>query len=111
MTSLADTLLSAIDDRREHLITLLQGFVRTPTANPPGETRQGAAYLEAFLKSRDLAYKVIAPMPDMPNLLAAFDTGRPGRHLVLNGHIDVFPPGRDELWRHGGPWSGAIDDG
>ena len=111
MTSLAETLLSAIDARREHLITLLQGFVRTPTANPPGETRQGAAYLEAFLKSRDLAYKVIAPMPDMPNLLAAFDTGRPGRHLVFNGHIDVFPPGREELWRHGGPWSGAIDDG
>ena len=111
MTSLADTLLSAIDDRREDLIAFLQGFVRTPTANPPGETRAGAAYLEAFLKSRSLAYKVIAPMPDMPNLLAVFDTGRPGRHLVLNGHIDVFPPGRDERWRHGGPWSGTIDNG
>jgi succinyl-diaminopimelate desuccinylase len=50
-------------------------------------------------------------MPNMPNLLATFDTQRPGPHLVLNGHIDVFPPGRDELWRHGGPWSGTIDDG
>ena len=47
----------------------------------------------------------------MPNLLATFDTQRNGRHLVLNGHIDVFPPGRDEHWRHGGPWSGTIEEG
>lgn len=111
MTSLAETLLSAIEARKEELTAVLQGFVRTPTANPPGETRDGAAYLETFLTERNLAYRVIAPMPDMPNLLAGFDTGRPGRHLVLNGHIDVFPPGRDEHWRHGGPWSGAIDNG
>jgi succinyl-diaminopimelate desuccinylase len=111
VTPLADILLAAINDRRAELITLLQGFVRTPTANPPGETRRGAAYLEAFLRRCGLAYRVIAPMPDMPNLLATFDTQRPGPHLVLNGHIDVFPPGRDERWRHGGPWSGTIENG
>jgi succinyl-diaminopimelate desuccinylase len=111
VTPLADILLAAINDRRTELITLLQGFVRTPTANPPGETRRGAAYLEAFLRRCGLAYRVIAPMPDMPNLLATFDTQRPGPHLVLNGHIDVFPPGRDERWRHGGPWSGTIENG
>ena len=111
MTPLADTLLAVINDRQAELIALLQGFVRTPTANPPGETRQGAAYLETFLRRSGLAYRVIAPMPDMPNLLATFDTQRPGPHLVLNGHIDVFPPGRDELWRHGSPWSGTIDSG
>jgi succinyl-diaminopimelate desuccinylase len=111
VTPLVDILLAAINDRRAELISLLQGFVRTPTANPPGDTRQGAAYLETFLRRRGLAYRVIAPMSDMPNLLATFDTQRPGPHLVLNGHIDVFPPGRDELWRHGGPWSGTIDSG
>jgi succinyl-diaminopimelate desuccinylase len=111
VTNLAETLLFAIDARRDELIALLQGFVRTPTANPPGDTRDGAAYLEKFLTSRGLCYRVIAPMADMPNLLASFDTGRPGRHLVLNGHIDVFPPGRDDRWHHGGPWSGVIDNG
>ena len=110
MTTLAETLLSEIESRREELIALLQGFVRTPTANPPGETVAGAAYLQTFLKSRDLPYRVIAPQAHMPNLLATFDTQRKGRHLVLNGHIDVFPPGRDEHWRHGGPWSGTIED-
>ena len=111
MTTLAETLLAEIESRREELIALLQGFVRTPTANPPGETVAGAAYLETFLKSRHLPYRVIAPQAHMPNLLATFDTQRNGRHLVLNGHIDVFPPGRDEHWRHGGPWSGTIEEG
>jgi succinyl-diaminopimelate desuccinylase len=108
---LAETLLSRIAARREELIGLLQGFVRTPTANPPGQTRDGAAYLEGFLRAQGLPYRVTAPIPDMPNLVASFDTGRAGPHLVLNGHIDVFPPGSDALWRHGSPWSGVIDNG
>src|SRR5262249_56251509 len=58
-----------------------------------------------------LPHRVRAPMPDFANLPAPSDPERPGLHLVLNGHIDVFPPGRDELWRHGGPWSGTIDNG
>ena len=31
----------------------------------------------------------------MPNIVGSFDGGRPGRHLVLNGHIDVFPVADD----------------
>jgi acetylornithine deacetylase len=30
--------------------------------------------------------------------------------LALNGHVDVVPPG-SVAWRHGSPWSGAIEDG
>lgn len=108
---LADTLLAEIDASREELLAFLTGFVRTPTANPPGDTQAGAAYLAAFLDARALPHRVIAPKPEMPNLLASFDTGSSGRHLVLNGHIDVFPPGRDDRWRHGGPWSGAVEQG
>ena len=42
--------------------------------------------------------------------MAQFDAARPGRHLVLNGHIDVFPAGDAGRWKHD-PWSGAIEDG
>src|SRR5262249_21156859 len=39
------------------------------------------------------------------------DTGRPGHHLVLNGHMDVFPADREaEGWTHD-PWGGAIANG
>ena len=46
----------------------------------------------------------------MPNLVAATRFARPGRHLVLNGHIDVFPSGDPARWTHD-PLSGAIVDG
>ncbi|HEY3311145.1 MAG TPA: ArgE/DapE family deacylase [Anaerolineales bacterium] len=33
-----------------------------------------------------------------------------GHSLILNGHVDVVPPGDPALWT-GSPWSGAIRDG
>jgi succinyl-diaminopimelate desuccinylase len=44
----------------------------------------------------------------MPNLVATFDCGRPGRHLALNGHIDVFPAG--DGWTKD-PWGAELLDG
>jgi succinyl-diaminopimelate desuccinylase len=111
VTALTDTLLAEIDAAAPDLVDFLQGFVRTPTPNPPGDTRAGATYLARFLDARGLAHRIIAPQPTMPNVLASFDAPRPGRHLVLNGHIDVFPGGEDARWRHGSPWSGAVEGG
>jgi succinyl-diaminopimelate desuccinylase len=45
----------------------------------------------------------------MPNIIARFDGAGSGRHLVLNGHIDVFPVNEREWTR--GPWSAAIEGG
>lgn len=54
---------------------------------------------------------MVAPEPSMPNIVGSFEGGAgPGRHLVLNGHIDTFPVDEAEAWRHG-PWSGAIAEG
>ena len=36
--------------------------------------------------------------------------GAGGRSLILNGHVDVVPPGDDENWRHP-PWRGTLDGG
>ena len=43
--------------------------------------------------------------------IATFVGGRgAGRHLVLNGHLDVFPVGDRAAWTRD-PWSGEIVDG
>ena len=103
MTPLDETLLAEIEAAREELIGFLRGFVRIPTPNPPGDTRDAAAYLRGFLDRHGLRHEVIAPVAEWPNIVAAFGGARPGRHLVLNGHIDVFPAGEDSRWRHGSP--------
>ncbi len=43
----------------------------------------------------------------MPNLIATFTGARPGRHLVLNGHLDVFPIGDRSVWKRD-PLSGDV---
>ncbi len=111
MTPLDVALLSEIDEARDELIVFFQSFVRIATPNPPGETREAAAFLGDFLSRHGLAHQVIAPQPEWPNIIADTPLGQPGRHLVLNGHIDVFPAGDPARWRHGSPWSGMIEDG
>jgi succinyl-diaminopimelate desuccinylase len=46
----------------------------------------------------------------MPNVIASFEGGAPGRHLVLNGHIDVFPVNEGVGWTRD-PWGGELVDG
>ena len=61
------------------------------------------------LRGADFDPIIIAPQADMPNIVARFDAPKAGRHLVLNGHMDVFPAA-DHEWSRS-PWSGEIIDG
>src|ERR1041385_3748890 len=64
-----------------------------------------------FLGKEGIAHRTEAPKADNPNIIASFEGGRgPGRHLVLNGHLDVFPIG-DRAARQRYPGSGDIPDG
>jgi succinyl-diaminopimelate desuccinylase len=103
-------LLEQVDRDRDTLIDFLSRFIQKKTPNPPGDTREAAGFITDFLKARDLPHKIIAAHPEMPNIVGAYDCGSPGRHLVLNGHIDVFPVNENETWTQP-PWSGAIADG
>ncbi|MCC7022630.1 MAG: ArgE/DapE family deacylase [Thermomicrobiales bacterium] len=49
-----------------------------------------------------------AGQPNVWGLLPA--TSRGGRSLVLNGHIDVVPPGPADRWSYD-PWGGVVRDG
>ena len=104
------TLIDWIDEDRDTLIDFLSRFIQAKSPNPPGDTREAASFINRFLDEKGLPYRVIAPQEEMPNIVGSFDCSAPGRHLVLNGHIDVFPVGDGEGWTHG-PWSGAVVDG
>ena len=110
MTELRKQILDRVDTLKDEAIRFFQDFTRIDTSNPPGNTEAGAAFVSSFLDRHGLAHQVIAPQPTMPNILASTKLGSAGRHLVLNGHIDVFPAGDSALWSRS-PWSGDIVDG
>jgi len=107
---LKDALMGRIEADRALLIDFLQRFVRCKTPNPPGDTLAAARLVEETLDKRGIAYQTVAPAADRPNYIASFDTGRPGKHLVLNGHIDVFPVESETGWTRD-PWSAELADG
>lgn len=110
MEDLRKRVLSWIDEDREVFLEFLGNFVRAKSPNPPGDTREAAAVVEAFLTERQLPFRTIAPNEVMPNFVGTFDAAAPGRHVVFNGHMDVFPVGDGGTWTQD-PWGGRIVDG
>lgn len=106
-----EALLGWIDRDRDLLVDFLSRFIQVKSPNPPGDTRDTARFVRELLDREGLPYRVIAPQPDMPNLVATLEgSGGPGSHLVLNGHMDVFPVGDGAGWKHD-PWGGEVADG
>ncbi len=106
----ADTLLQWIEQDRERLIGFLQDFTRIDTSNPPGDTRRAVALVAGLLDEAGLPFRIVAPHEDKPNLVASVAGPAPGRHLVLNGHLDVFPIGDRARWTRD-PLGGERDVG
>lgn len=104
-------LIDWIEQDREALVTFLRDFVRQKSPNPPGDTRSTARFVTGHLDRHGAPYRIISPHPEMPNIVGSFEAGTPGRHLVLNGHIDVFPVADDGLGWSKDPWGGELIDG
>lgn len=109
-----DTIVETMEDRTDEWLDVLQEFIRTPSENPPGGTRDVASYLTNVLDTYEIEYEVIAPQAEMPNVVASFvgSGGEPadGPHLTFNGHLDTYPVGELDRWDRD-PFSGAIEDG
>jgi acetylornithine deacetylase len=116
--------LDAVDEAG--VVALLQDLVRIPSVTGTPEeseaqhrlaARLAAAGMDVDLWPVDLA--ATTAHPDFPGMEAARDEawglvgswgGADGPTLVLNGHVDVVPPGHGALWTTG-PWSGELRRG
>ncbi|QRM33055.1 ArgE/DapE family deacylase [Microvirga sp. VF16] len=108
MTDIKSELLRRLSERHDEMVDFLCRLIRSPTPNPPGDTRAAMGLVEQFLSDRGIAYEIVAPNPSMPNLVAQFAGANDGPKLVMNGHLDVFPSGDAAKWSHD-PW-GAIQE-
>lgn len=100
-----------IDDEHEGIIGFLREFLQAKSPNPPGDTRDAAAVVTKLLDRLGLPYRMVSPNPVMPNIIGSYEGAKPGKHLVLNGHMDVFPVDEDTSRWTADPWSGDIRDG
>lgn len=110
MSDLRAQLLARIDADEERLVGFLSDFLKIATPNPTGDTRLACDFVSAFLTAQGVSHDILRCHPEQPNIAATFDAPGAGRHLTLNGHMDVFPVENEDSWTHG-PWSGAVADG
>ena len=108
-----EQLLAWIEAEQDTIIGFFQDFVRAKSPNPPGDTTEAVAHITGFLERSGVPFRLVDPQPTMANVVGTFEGAETGRHLVLNGHIDVFPVGEDpaaEGWTKD-PWGGEIAEG
>ncbi|MFQ5817436.1 MAG: ArgE/DapE family deacylase [Terriglobia bacterium] len=121
-----------VDSRQDELASFVQRLVQIPSL--PGEEQAAQEFVAAKLHTLGLVVDVVRPcLEEVKDHPAFCDDGYPldtriniigrwvGRQkgrssgnenagsLILNGHIDVVPPGKEDLWEES-PWSGTIKD-
>jgi len=108
-----EQLLRWIEEEKDEIVGFFQNFARAASPNPPGDTTEAVGVITGFLTEKGAPFRLVDPQPTMANVVGTIDGPEAGRHLVLNGHIDVFPVGEDpaaEGWTKD-PWGGEITGG
>jgi succinyl-diaminopimelate desuccinylase len=90
---------------------LLAELIARDSQNPPGREEACATFIADWLTDAGIDAELVPePFPDRPQVRATVGEGKPGTgHLVLNGHIDVVPPGDRERWSVD-PFEGVVDE-
>lgn len=101
-----------MEERKEEMIQLCAELVRIPSETPPSDTGKMADYISEYIKEKVEGAWVYFYEKEAPvkNLVVKIDSGKPGKRLIFNGHLDTYPVGNQELWSES-PWSGSVKDG
>jgi len=94
---------------QEEVTDLTRRLVSAPSPNPPGNEVEVQAVVREYISQRPgLEVAELEATPGRPIIVARLDTGRPGRTIVLCGHVDTVPVG--EGWTHD-PFAAEIESG
>ena len=124
-TTMSHTIDSAVESLHDDLVALIQALVRTPSIS--GDERAVQRVVEDVYAKMGLEVErivatreLLAAHPafsddglgftDRTSLVARWRGTGGGRSIILNGHVDVVPPGDLAAWRDD-PWSGTLRDG
>jgi len=100
-----------ISARRDDLVAMARRLVAAASPNPPGDVTAAAAVAHDLMAAIDgIAIRRFETAPGVVNLVAVITSGRPGRRLIFNGHLDTFPVGEDLGWTVS-PLKGILRDG
>lgn len=108
----AEQIVNNVDT--EELVALTRALVQINSVYRPGvegaNEEETARYVERYLTEMGLEVHYEEVVPGRPNVIAFFDSGRPGKTLLFEGHTDVVTEGDLESWSCD-PFGAQIEDG
>ncbi|WP_425806529.1 M20 family metallopeptidase [Desulfitobacterium sp. Sab5] len=107
MKSWYDEVIKLLDE--DKAVDILKHSLQMDTTNPPGSEKVLAQYLADVLNSFGLKSHIDDLGNERGNVVGCIPGSGEKKGLLLNGHLDVVPPGA-QAWTYG-PFSGVIDAG
>jgi succinyl-diaminopimelate desuccinylase len=93
------------------IVSAATRLVAVPSETPPGDTRAVAEEAARILGAiPGVALSRHLRRAPVQNLVAVLGGARPGRRIVLSGHLDTYPAGDPALWTSP-PYHPAIREG
>src|SRR5580704_16821423 len=111
MADIRSELARQVDGALDGLIAVTQRLVAVASPNPPSDTEEISKVAEALLREiPGIEIEVIEPAPRVKSLIGRIKSGKPGRRLIFNGHLDTFPILENLPWTVP-PLGGVLKDG
>lgn len=94
-----------MDELRSRLVELTTRLIQINTVNPPGYTTEAVDFVRDWFSRLGFSGSVYEYVKGKPNFVVKAGKGKP--ILILNGHLDVVPPGDESRWSYP-PFSGRV---
>jgi succinyl-diaminopimelate desuccinylase len=99
-----------VDDKE--VIHLTQSLVRIPSVYRPNDPKanesRAAQFVYDYLKNLGLEVYIEEVVKGRPNVIGIYDSGRPGKTILFEGHTDVVTEGDREAWSYD-PFGATIE--
>jgi acetylornithine deacetylase/succinyl-diaminopimelate desuccinylase family protein len=115
-----DKVETRVEEMTEEIVSAVQDIVRIESVNPAfpgpyfggvGGESQVSRYLGKICRELTSDIEIFGKKRGRDNVVAVVNGRGGGRSLVLNGHVDVVPPGEISLWDQAAPFSGSVSAG
>lgn len=89
--TLKDKIINVISEKE--IIDLTQELIKIPShSDTPGREKKLANYIYKWFIKNGIDVDMFSVKDGRPNVVARIKGKKPGRALILNGHIDTVPP-------------------
>ncbi|MGG4441056.1 M20 family metallopeptidase [Brevibacillus fortis] len=104
--------ISFVDE--QEVVRLTQELVRIPSVFRPDQAganeERVALFVADYLRNMGLQVFYEEVVPGRPNVIAFYDSGRPGKTLLFEAHTDVVTEGDRDAWSYD-PFGGTLSGG